>query len=538
MSEPAPRPPSWQRWLYVGCVALLLLPLWTVARVPTVDGPCHLYNAWVMRHVHDPAYPLLAQHYELHLDPIPNWLSQALLYALLGVAPPVLAEKLLLTLYVLLFGFAAWLHAGSVDPRRAVYALLALPFVYNWTFHVGFFNSCFGMAMYMLAVAVWWRGHREPGWRWALTLNLVMVLVYFTHMVATVLVFLTVGVLWLVSFDRVRWRAWLASALVLAPQLALPLWYLATHRGGVTPNTWSLWQRFAALGLVDMIFRFARHWAWSLAFSALVLALVVATLVVERRRRRGGDAAAPELREDRDAPAPGSAADAWPRRHAFLLAALALVGLYFVTPGGMADGSVLQPRLALFPYLAVLPGLSHRIGRRAISRVAIGVALLLAWESAELVRWHRDLARGVDRFLAGLAPVAPNTRVLALVFDRYRDQEQQVRGHALGYLAMERGLIDWDDYQAWTQVFQVRFKPGTAFPTDIEVGLEGFRIVRFAPIVDYLYTWRAPPSWLARKQLGAKYEKVHDSGEGILWKRRELRGRGARPGPRARRNPP
>ncbi|HEV8239606.1 MAG TPA: hypothetical protein VGS57_09575, partial [Thermoanaerobaculia bacterium] len=88
-------PPFWQRWLYLATTLLLLLPLWTVARVPTVDGPTHLYTTWILRHLHDPGQPLIASTFEGVFAPVPNWLVQVLLYPLLGLTSAPVAEKLL-----------------------------------------------------------------------------------------------------------------------------------------------------------------------------------------------------------------------------------------------------------------------------------------------------------------------------------------------------------------------------------------------------------------------------------------------------------
>lgn len=64
-----------------------------------------------------------------------NWPTQVLLYVLLGVTSGAVAEKLLLSFYVLLLAGAAWFFAGSVEPERRIPAFLALPFAYNYTVH-------------------------------------------------------------------------------------------------------------------------------------------------------------------------------------------------------------------------------------------------------------------------------------------------------------------------------------------------------------------------------------------------------------------
>ena len=489
------------RWLYAGCALLLLLPLWAVPRVPTVDGPCHLYNAWVMHHLGDPAFPAIGRHFQVDAQPLPNWLIQAVLYALLAVAPAALAEKVLLTGYVLLFAAAAWWLAGAQEPARRVNAFLALPFVYTLLFHFGFYNFLFSVPLAMLAGGWWWRRRERPTWRFALVLHALLLLCWFAHAVAFVIAGLAIGVLWLVSWERARWRNWWLHPLLLLPQLALPLWFVRAHPGGPVASRWSFAQSFGYLVEQRALFVFHRGHGPGKALTVIFLLLVIATLL-------------------RESPSP--------RRHAFLLAALAAALLYVFTPGGMAGGGILEPRLALFPFLLALPGLSlPRPGGRWSwlpgTALVVGLTALVAWESAALVRWHRAEARLVDELLAGHAAVPPHTRGLDLIFTRYDRLEHEVLGHAVGHLAMRKDLVDWDDYQAGSDLFVVRFRPGIARPLDVEKPPESFDVERYAPLVDWLYTWSMPADSPLRPRLGALYERTAVVGHGELWLRRRQR---------------
>src|SRR6185503_211911 len=182
---------------------------------------------------------LFADHFYLDLEPVPNWLIQALFWLLLAVLAPALAEKVLLTVYVLGFAAAAWWFAGVERPERRVNAFLALPFVYGLLFHFGFYNFLFSLPLCLLAVGWWWRGREKPGWRWALVLHALLLLCWFAHVVSLVVAGLAIAVLWAASFERTRWRRWLLHPVLLAPQVVLPLWFVSTHGGTLHASTWS-----------------------------------------------------------------------------------------------------------------------------------------------------------------------------------------------------------------------------------------------------------------------------------------------------------
>jgi len=503
--------------LYAACALLLLLPLWTVPRVPTVDGPCHLYNAWVMHHLDDPTYPAIGRHFQVDGQPVPNWLIQALFYALLPVLPAAAAEKLLLSGYVLLFAVASWWLAGAQDPARRVNAFLALPFVYTLLFHFGFYNFLFSVPLAMLAVAWWWRGRERPTWRWALGLHTLLLLCWFAHAVSFVVAGLAIAVLWLASWEQARWRRWLLHPLLLLPQLLLPLWFVRAHPGPPVASQWTFDQLFRYLVEQHSLFVFHRGHGLGKALTLLFLLLAVTTLLRELQSMRAR--AAGQAASSADETSSTSA------RHAFLLVALAAVLLYFLTPGGMAGGGIIEPRLALFPFLLALPGLSlPRLGgaRAWLPAGALAVALtaLVAWESVALVRWHRAEARLVDELIAGHAAVPPHTRGLDLVFGRFDRLDHEVLGHAVDHAAMRKGLVDWDDYQAGSDLFVVRFRPEIRRPLDVEMAPETFDLAGSAPLVDWLYTWSMPADSPLRPRLAALYDRTAVAGRGELWVRR------------------
>src|SRR3954464_812825 len=88
--------------LFVITALFHLLPIWRVHYVPTVDGPSHLYNAQVL-HELAKGTPEFTRVFRADLRPFPNWLGHILLFLALRIAPPLIAEELVLPALVLLF---------------------------------------------------------------------------------------------------------------------------------------------------------------------------------------------------------------------------------------------------------------------------------------------------------------------------------------------------------------------------------------------------------------------------------------------------
>jgi hypothetical protein len=499
------KPPRWALWLYAALTLALLAPIWGVIRFPSVDGPCHLYNAWVLHHLHDPAYPRIAASFELSLSPVPNLLIQGVLWALLFVAPPVVAEKLLVTGYVLLFVTAAWIYAGVLDRRRSVHAFLALPFVYTFSAHFGFWNSVVAVPLMLLAIAFWWRERERPSLRFALELNALLLLCYFAHLVALFVGLMTIGLLWLFELGHQPWRTWRYHPVILLPQLLLPAWFVSNHQSDPLPNDWIWSFRWSFFKEMLALFRFPHTTRPGLWLSATFAVLVLATFLREPRRALGRESVG------------------------FLAASLAATALYFFAPGGVGIGTMLGPRLAILPFLLVLPWLTVCIGRPLQAALVIALSALVLWSSAALVGWHRSIARDVDELVTGFARTPPHSRVVTLIWNRHTSMAQEMLGHATGYAAIEGGLLDWDDYQAATDLFPVHFKPNVKGPAVLEIELWRYRVRGEAPRVEAILTWAMRQDEPKRRALRKVYEPVDRTSHSQLWLRRDLRPRNLRP---------
>jgi hypothetical protein len=502
---------AWIRRLFFTLAVLYVLPFWTVRYLPTTDGPCHTYNAWVLRqYANVQQYPLFHQYYEIHAQPYPNWTGHAVMALLMFVVPPLVAEKLLVSGYVLLFLAGAWYLAGSVRPDERWPAFLAFFFPYNQLFQFGFYNFSISLGVFCFVLGFWWRHRERPDLRFAVGINLLLWLCWFSHPLSFGLALLAIAVLWLATLRPATWRRHLRHLLILVPQLPLPLWYLRTQESETLAVTRSFRELRKYLWPPKVLFSFSRlqlrlgEW-----LAAILLILVVLTLWRQTLRREEG----------RCWPVPREA-------DAFLLLVACAVLLFFFAPEEMAGGTMVTNRLSLYPYLLLIPWLSPRPGPRwkaaAVAFLALGALVNLGY----LVHWYRVLGEEMRQFVAGLDPVRPNSRVLPLVFQRrlasgYTD----VFGHATGYAALEKGLIDWNNYEATLTYFPVRFRPDVRFPqlegVEFDPGTLRVRVNR--PRIDSVYTWRMPEGERLRLRLARDYDEVAQRDGGELYERRPPR---------------
>src|SRR5262249_54902133 len=132
-------------------VLLHLIPIWGFPYLGTQDGPSHLSNAVVLK---DYGSPGTRYHdfFEIRWEPLPNWASHFLLVVPLYVVPPLAAEKLLATAYILGFAWSFRYFLGAMGERCRPLAVIGLLFLFNRCFFLGFYNFCLSITLYWVVV--------------------------------------------------------------------------------------------------------------------------------------------------------------------------------------------------------------------------------------------------------------------------------------------------------------------------------------------------------------------------------------------------
>lgn len=496
-----------ERLLYFALALVYLIPIWAVDYLPTTDGPAHTYNAWVLRQVGSGGHPWLDRYYEVDARPLPNWLGHAVLAGLMGAVPPRTAEKLLVSGYILLFLAGARYLAASVDPARGWLAFLAFPLAYNQLFQMGFYNFCLGLALFLFAVGLWWRRRDAPGPGLALQLNALLFLTWFAHLVAHTLALAALGALWLMTLRRdghFRGSRHLAHLAILAPQLALPLWYVTSHEGEVTwisREAAVLWRYLLGMGPV-----FSLH-PGVLRIGTLLAAVFLILLALTLRSRLAG-----------------KQRPVWHEEDAFLVLGVLFGVLFFAAPEGGAGGSMLKHRIALFPPLLLLPWLAPQLAHRGRALAIGGLSILALAHAGLLLHWYRGADRQIQELVAGAADIRPGSRVLPLLFDRDADGWPGVLGHAFSHVAVEKGLLDWDNYEAASGLFPVRYRPGVRPPDSwtMETRPADLDLGAWRDEIDAIYCWKMQPGSDIARRIERHYVLVAERGPARVYARAPL----------------
>jgi hypothetical protein len=420
--------------IFWAIVLAYLLPVWLFRYVPTQDGPSHVFNALVIKNYDD-----YADVFAIRPEPLPNWTSHLLLAGLMFLLPPLIAEKVLVSLYIVGFAAAVRSFLGTFGERCRPLSWAALLFVYHRCFWLGFYNYCLGLVLFWTILAYGLRRRNTLHVPQAVVLMFLLTAAYFTHLVSF---FLSWAGVFLATFRRT-----LGPILVLLAGLpAACLTFDYFERTGffqdsaparlvsqLPPNL-----RKEIVGLDRDLFEC--HAGGRLPFSLLLLpgyALLLACTVAEWE------------------PIP-----AW-RWLMPLVLSLLLLAAYGLVPDSLhPHGSIIKARLAPLPPLVWLACLREpaRLGVRIFSRTAVlallGANLLLV--TAYFATGNQALAE----YTAGLDAIGRGGRLFVVQPDPHPVPLADPLFHASNYYCLGTGIINLNNYETDAPHFPVRFRPG------------------------------------------------------------------------------
>ncbi len=540
-------------WLVAGLILLFLVPIWAFQYIPTQDGPSHLNNAQILSQFTNPAYNF-QKIYDLRLEPFPNWLSHAGLAALIRIFPPLTAEKILLSLYVAGFPLAFIYFMGAVDPAKKPLGLLSFAFIYNYLFMMGFENFVFSIPLAFWALGYFWKRRTRLTFGQALVLNLLLLLVYFGHMITYLVVLGSIAFVAVIHFAG-RWiaqrgktfrreLATLGISLVsLAPSIPLLVnYYLGSNFAGKVPEIDTtripdLLGDFASMHVLVSYDNFGQV-ALSIAVAVVLGILLVITLVKRI-----------------------SQISFSPRRFlkfedGILGLFLILLALYLLMPWDFGSGGWLNDRLALLGSLFLLAwcDASLPIIRRASQPApAIQAPVAFLHESGQVVRrdWFNRayppvlagllclaslaVLSGVvsaftrlepilQEYTAGMGVIKPNTVLLPLNFSASPDDDFSRTDpllHANHYLTLTNGVLNLGNYEPFVDYFPLKFKPGLNLPIYLHYRLNWndaleqhdhiLDLCDYTSMVDYLLVWDIPDYYF-KNDIGRCYTLIFEKG--------------------------
>ena len=443
--------------------AILALVPWTVHAWPSQDGPNHLAVTHILAHYADAGSPF-PKYFDVERGLKPSTATYTLLALLSRSLSLPTAEKLLVSVAIILAPVSLLFLLQRSVPRRRANALLALPFAIGWALAMGFLSFVLAMAFGVLTLSLGWAQGpvRRAGWWGPVLAAATLSLSLWFHPVAAVEAGL--ALLLLEGRNLGRPSEWPRLVLVVSPAaLLLALSYAGAHAApptsGPPPQT-----HFAdPLSLVGGVFEYhLAYTPWELVPRAIAVAVLV-------RFAWSGMRTFSPL---------GATAEG-----ALTRVVLCFLALYCVTPLVLGGWFYASTRFLLFASL-LLPAAAEippRTGRRllAIAPALTAAVLVVQWpdlrassvEMRDVVDVGASLPRGAKivpmDFMARLMGPQPLAHAWAgLVVERdavasqiFAAGKPGMGGESFRTLSFRSGVLDeatgilpWSTSEGWNDV--------------------------------------------------------------------------------------
>ena len=273
-------------------------PFWLPQAVPSLDGPAHLYIAFVLRQMADGGAALWQDYFEAHWGLSTNLFYYWLSYALLAVFDAATIEKIVVAIFALSWPWACFFALRPMAARPLAGTVLLLPVIFAKLAAMGFYNYLLALALFVLCLGIWLRLERGARAAWYAALAGLAFAGVFVHVfpIAAFLFVLFAFGLWTVARERsgggTLWLKRVSEAerqifyyfLALLPTLFLIAYYMATNAGAEGGFDYALPWYFRVL----FLFLFMHFYAFGMADLALyaALAMIALTAVYDRIRNR------------------------------------------------------------------------------------------------------------------------------------------------------------------------------------------------------------------------------------------------------------
>jgi hypothetical protein len=180
------------------------------------------------------------------------------------------------------------------------------------------------------------------------------------------------------------------------------------------------------------------------------------------------------------------------RKDFFLILCVVFFIMYLKAPDGMSGGGFIKTRLALVPFLIIIPWLSWDVPK--IGKFAVGGVLMLLSIAyiAHASYYHKGLSDDMKIYTSGRDVLERNKVVMPLAFNRVgKGWRIGAFLHSVGHYGYSTGCIELDNYEATTSYFPTFFKPDLHRPplSTIESKPAEVDFAEYADDIDYIITW-------------------------------------------------
>jgi hypothetical protein len=425
--------------------------------------------------------------------------------------PPLIAEKIFVTIYILLVPLSFFYFYKAVDKRLWFFGFLGFLFSYNVLFHLGFYNFALSVPLYFFILGYWWKNRESLLWREGLILNGLLVFTYFSHLFSFALALLSISLLAFFSailvcseYKSIKERFWMfaLSILWLVPSYVILLLNILLNPEEkvktYTPLK-ELWNYFISIkSLVYFNDKYVIVSRVLLVFMALCFLSTIFIMIWSIIGKKG------KIKDI-----------IFNQRFGFLILFGVVTALYFKIPWAYGPPAWLNDRanLFIFPILTAWFAFSYpkwlKVGMIAI------IVILSLWHLSLTIYDYNLLNKDMKEFTSGVGLIEDDSAISILTNDYFFAPNHGTLKylspffHDTCYYCFGNGSHYVANYEPKYVYFPLRYR-------------EGYWKFEYKGIIDYVLVWGMDDNSAEVMQLKADYDLIHSTENMRLFKHKSF----------------
>ena len=442
-----------ENFFFTILILIHLVPVWAYNFFPSTDGPVHLAN---VRILHDLLFNkesnIFHEFFLLNKVDLSNWLSYLILMLFNIFLPALIAEKVYLSGYIVLFPLSVRFALSSIKIENKYLSFMIFPFVYSYVFHMGFYSYIYSLIFFFYLIGFWLRCRGSLNYYKIFTLALLSLLTYLFHIVSFVLAYLVITILCIqevlqhaiikkkIDFQKLLQGCknnLLNTHLAFVPTLLCIIYFLykqGTDRG----YHLSLFSKLYKIIKLEALNSFHLYEGIiSLGVFFLFVSVTFFTLEIKVRFRNVN------------------------YFDSLFVAALCSLTIYFIAPDLISGGSMMNPRLALYPFFILILWFGNTNYNETIKRYIVAASMAFAFLILTIHSVSYSKANEyIKQYVNSFDHIESKSTLLPLYFKKKVHLSSKVKNLVnLGfYITIQKDVVNLDNYQAAKGYFPIIFK--------------------------------------------------------------------------------
>jgi hypothetical protein len=463
-------------------LGISLLNIWLLPAFVTMDGPAHLYNASILSTYGESDF------YRTYLDLnhwyLPNFLSHWILQLLLVPFHFLVAEKILVSLIVLLTAFSFRSLISTISGGVPIYSFLIFPILFTNLLQYGFYNFSLSFGLLNLQLLFTFRFMRNSNFLSIIFLFVNGVLLYYCHLLGFGLSMLVCGTYILVSFwhqKKLMFKNAFLLCLIHAPGIVMALLFMFSVHVPFYDYDFSPSEKSLSLVTFGPGIVFEKREEIPYTILITILLIVLSTLIIAARKHVERKFQANDF---------------------FVIISAGMIYLMYHSKNGDLGGMFVERQLCICFYFLILWAACHA----PKGFITILALFTVIFEFTHVSSVHRQVSAKAQNGISEVIAAGPFIREKSVVKTVILSSHW-FNSHISDYLGISREVLLLENYEAALGWFP--------FSWNKKVQVDNAKKLEIEP--DYILIYGNDPKLQSRndetltKTVSEKFSKIYES---------------------------